>query len=276
MEGIKVLDIGVMLAAPLAGGILADQGAEVIKVDPPGIGDVMRYIGATCKGVGAINQGVNRGKRSLALDLKTPEGRKIVQQLATEADVFSQGYRPGIMQNLGFGPEDLAAARPGIVYVSISCFGADGPFSHRAGWEQVAQTVTGIAHDGAREDRPDGPALLPAAANDYTTGYLAAYGVMLALAKRATEGGSYHVRVSLCRSGMLIYEQGKVDFDGWNNDLTAEELDAIRIESRPASGPLRHLGPVLRLSETPPRWTRPTPTLGGDAAEWPAFRAAAE
>ena len=84
------------------------------------------------------------------------------------------------MQKLGFGPEDLAAHRPGIVYVSISCFGADGLFSHRAGWEQVAQTVTGICHEGL----PDRPALLPAAACDYTTGYLAAYGVLLARTPR--------------------------------------------------------------------------------------------
>jgi crotonobetainyl-CoA:carnitine CoA-transferase CaiB-like acyl-CoA transferase len=122
--------------------------------------------------------------------------------------VFSQGYRPGALQKLGFGPQEFARHRQGIIYVSISCFGADGSFSHRAGWEQVAQTVTGICNEG----RPDRPALLPAAARDYTTGYLAAYGALLALARRVRQGGSYHVRVSLCQSGMFIYRQGKVDF----------------------------------------------------------------
>jgi hypothetical protein len=120
--------------------------------------------------------------------------------------------------------------------------------------------------------------LLPAAACDYTTGYLAAYGVLLALARRAREGGSYHVRVSLCQSGMFIHRQGKVEFDRPDMELEPAELDAIRIESRPKSGPIRHLGPLLKLSETPPRWIRPTPQLGGDKPEWPdaAARVAAE
>ena len=173
-----------------------------------------------------------------------------------------------MITKLGFGPEELAALRPGIIYASINCYGADGPFSHRGGWEQVAQTMTGLCHEGRTAARPDGPALLPAAACDYTTGYLAAYGILLALAKRARDGGSYHVRVSLCQSGMFIYRQGKVAFPGLGLDLSAAELDAIRIESRPKSGPLRHLGPILKLSEAQPHWTRPTPQLGGDAPEW--------
>jgi crotonobetainyl-CoA:carnitine CoA-transferase CaiB-like acyl-CoA transferase len=124
--------------------------------------------------------------------------------------------------------------------------------------------VTGILHEGS----PDRPALLPGAACDYTTGYLAAYGVLLALARRAREGGSYHVRVSLCQSGMMIYRQGKLDDVASDLDLSPEELDRMRIESHPKSGPLRHLGPAVKLSETPPHWERPTPQLGGDAAAW--------
>jgi crotonobetainyl-CoA:carnitine CoA-transferase CaiB-like acyl-CoA transferase len=128
--------------------------------------------------------------------------------------------------------------------------------------------MTGLCHEGRTAARPEGPALLPAAACDYTTGYLAAYGVLLALAKRALEGGSYHVRVSLCQSGMFIYRQGKIDFPGLGLEPSPAELDAIRIETRPNGGPLRHLGPILRLSESPPHWTLPTPRLGGDAPAW--------
>jgi hypothetical protein len=124
--------------------------------------------------------------------------------------------------------------------------------------------MTGICHEGA----PDRPQLLPAAANDYTTGYLGAYGVLLALARRATEGGSYHVRVSLCQSGMFIYRQGDVGYQQPGLDLSPAELDALRIESHPASGKLRHLGPVLQMSETQPLWDKPTPVLGGDRPEW--------
>ena len=90
----------------------------------------------------------------------------------------------------------------------------------------------------------------------------------MALARRATEGGSYHVRASLCQSGMFIDRQGQVTFPGENLDLTPDELDALRQQSDTAIGPLRHLGPVLALSETPPDWTRPTPVLGGDLPLW--------
>jgi crotonobetainyl-CoA:carnitine CoA-transferase CaiB-like acyl-CoA transferase len=206
----------------------------------------------------------NHGKRSTYIDLKNPHDNAKLKELVRNADVFSQGYRPGMIEGLGFSPEDLAEVRPGIIYTSISCYGADGPFSHRAGWEQVAQTMTGICHEGT----PDGPQLLPAAANDYTTGYLAAYGILLALARRATEGGSYHVRVSLCQSGMFIYRQGDVGYQKSGMDLSEAELNELLVESVPASGKLRHLGPVLRMSETPPLWDKPTPVLGGDKPEW--------
>ena len=127
--------------------------------------------------------------------------------------------------------------------------------------------MTGICHD----NDPARPRLLPAAACDYTTGYLAAYGVLLALARRARDGGSYHVRVSLCQSGMFIHRQGKVAFPMPDMDLSPAELAAISIDTAPKSGPLRHLGPLLHLSETPPHWTRPTPQLGGDKPEWPVM-----
>jgi crotonobetainyl-CoA:carnitine CoA-transferase CaiB-like acyl-CoA transferase len=210
----------------------------------------------------------SHGKRSCFLDLSAAEDAARLRTLIASADVFSQGYRPGSISKLGFGPEEVAALRPGIIYASIDCYGADGPLSHRGGWEQVAQTMSGLCHEGRTMTRPDGPALLPAAACDYTTGYLAAYGILLALAIRARDGGSYHVRASLCRSGMFIYQQGKVAFPGLGLDLTAAELDRMRIESRPKSGPLRHLGPIVKLSETNPHWTRPTPQLGGDAPQW--------
>lgn len=255
LSGIRALDLTRILAGPIAARTLAEHGADVLMVTAQGLPQIPEHVMDT-----------GHGKRSCYLDLKTGDGVEILRKLVKEADVFSQGYRPGIMQKLGFGPEQLAELRPGIVTLSISCFGADGPLSHRAGWEQIAQTVTGICNEGT----PDHPALLPAAACDYTTGYLGAYGVLLALARRAKEGGSYHVRVSLCQSGMFIYRQGSVAFDSDDMDLSEDELDAIRIESQPEAGPLQHLGPVLKLSETPPRWVHPTPVLGSDHPEWPA------
>jgi crotonobetainyl-CoA:carnitine CoA-transferase CaiB-like acyl-CoA transferase len=253
LSGIRALDLTRILAGPIAARTLAEHGAEVMMVTAEGLPQIPEHVIDT-----------SHGKRSCYLDLASADGAAQLKALVRGADVFSQGYRPGVMEKLGFGPEDLARERPGIICTSISCFGADGPLSHRAGWEQVAQTVTGICHEGL----PDRPSLLPAAATDYTTGYLAAYGVLLALAKRAQEGGSYLVRVSLCQSGMFIYRQGKVGYENDDVGLSPAELDSLRVHSETAAGPLRHLGPVLQLSETQPRWQRTTPVLGGDTPDW--------
>ena len=130
----------------------------------------------------------------LFLDLTQADEKQMLDLVAT-ADVFSQGYRPATIERLGFGPEALAAHRPGLIYISISCYGADGPFSQRAGWEQIAQIMTGIAAEGVQTGPQYRPRLLPAAANDYITGYLGAFGALVALGRRAREGSSYHVRV---------------------------------------------------------------------------------
>ncbi len=261
LSGIRVLDLTRILAGPIAARTLAENGADVLMVAAEHLPQIKEHVMDT-----------SHGKRSCYLNLKTAEDAARLKELVRGADVFSQGYRPDMLSGLGFGPEDLAGVRPGIVYLSISCFGADGPVSHRAGWEQVAQTVTGICMEGG-DDRPS---LLPAAACDYTTGYLGAYGVLLALARRAREGGSYHVRVSLCQSGMYIYRQGKSEYVEPDMELSEAELDALLIESKTSSGPLRHLAPVLHLSETMPYWSRPTPMLGGDAPEWLGAPTAAE
>ena len=255
LAGIRVLDLTRILAGPIAARTLAEHGADVLMVAASHLPQVKEHVLDT-----------SHGKRSCFLDIRKADQAAQLRALARTADVFSQGYRPGMLEGRGFGAAELAALRPGIVYLSISCFGADGPFSTRAGWEQVAQTVTGILHNGA-EDRP---ALLPAAACDYITGYRGAYGVLLALARRAREGGSYHVRVSLCQSGMFIYHQGKTEFSEPGMELSADELDAICIDSDTEQGPIKHLGPVLQLSQTTPAWSRPTPVLGGDAPEWPS------
>ena len=253
LSGIRTLDLTRILAGPTCARTLAEHGSDVLMVAAEHTPQVLHLVTDTC-----------HGKRSCFLDLKNPADNARLKELVQQADVFSQGYRPGQLERLGFGPEELAALRPGIVYASISCYGADGPFSHRAGWEQVAQAMTGIAYEGS----PQGPKLLPAAANDYTTGFLAAYGILVALGRRATEGGSYHVRVSLCQSGMFLYRQGRAAFDDPDMDLSPAELDALRIETQPSYARLRHLGPVVRMSETQPYWDKPTPVLGSSKPEW--------
>jgi crotonobetainyl-CoA:carnitine CoA-transferase CaiB-like acyl-CoA transferase len=253
LAGIKVLDLTRILAGPIAARTLAENGADVLMVTAEHLPQVREHVIDT-----------SHGKRSCFLNLTKADDLATIKRLARNADVFSQGYRPGIMDKHGFSPEQLAAERPGIVYLSISCYGAGGPFSNRGGWEQIAQCATGICLDNGDER----PKLLPASACDYTTGYNGAYGVLLALARRAREGGSYHVRVSLCQSGMYIYRQGLIDYPRPDMELTQAQLDAIMIESSGGHGTLKHLGPVLWMSETKPYWDKPTPVLGSNRPEW--------
>ena len=253
LSGIRVLDLTRILAGPMAARTLAENGADVLMVAAEHLPQVPEHIMDT-----------SHGKRSCFLDLNKAEDVATIRKLIRNADVFSQGYRPGIMDKLGMIPEQLAKERPGIIYLSVSCYGHGGPFSNRGGWEQIAQCTTGICLDNGDER----PKLLPASACDYTTGYNGAYGVLLALARRAREGGSYHVRVSLCRSGMYIYQQGHVSYDRPDMALSAADLDPIMVETNGGHGTLRHLAPVLQLSETKPYWDKPSPVLGTSKPEW--------
>ena len=254
LDGLRVLDLTRILAGPMSARTLAEHGADVLMVIADRLPHIPEHVIDT-----------NHGKRSCFLDLSKADEAATLKTLVASADVFTQGYRKGTMDKFGFSPDEVARLRPGIIYTSINCYGHEGPFSHRAGWEQLGQTVTGICHENAVDGRP---ALLPVPACDYTTGGLAAYGTLLALARRAREGGSYHVRVSLCQSGMFIRRQGKLAPEVKPIALTREELEALRIESQTHEGPYRHLGPCLQLSETPPRWSRPPPKLGSDQPEW--------
>ncbi len=253
LAGIRVLDLTRILAGPCAARTLAENGADVLMVAAKHLPQVREHV-----------MDMSHGKRSCYLDFNQAEDVATLKELVRDADVFSQGYRPGIMDKHGLGPEQLAALRPGIVYLSISCYGHGGPFSNRGGWEQISQSATGICLDNGDER----PTLLPASACDYTTGYNGAYGVLLALARRAREGGSYHVRVSLCRSGMYIYEQGHVAYPQPDMGLGEAELEAIMTESKGGYGALRHLAPVLRMSETKPYWDKPSPLLGSSRPGW--------
>ena len=253
LAGIKVLDLTRILAGPIAARTLAEHGADVLMVTAQHLPQVPEHVMDT-----------SHGKRSCFLDFNNPDDVATVRKLARGADVFSQGYRPGIMDKHGLSPEQLAKERPGIIYLSISCYGHGGPFTNRGGWEQIAQCTTGICLDNGDER----PKLLPASACDYTTGYNGAYGVLLALARRAREGGSYHVRVSLCRSGMYIYQRGHVDYPKPDMGLDQSELDEIMIETKGGHGTLKHLGPVLKLSDSKPYWDKPSPVLGSSQPEW--------
>ena len=257
LSGIRVLDLTRILAGPIAARTLAEHGADVLMVTGKDLPQVHAYVSDT-----------SHGKRSCFINIKEDEGSRQLKDLVHGADIFSQGYRPGAMEKRGFGPEDLCQIRPGLIYLSINCYGFDGPFSDRGGWEQVAQIMTGLTTEEAVSTQTKPPKLLPAAANDYITGYLGAYGVLLALARRAREGGSYHVRVSLCQTAMMLYRNGKIKSGIVSEELSVKEIEDLSTFSKIHSGEIKHLAPILDLSETPPFWELPTPKLGINSGEW--------
>ncbi|MCH9675226.1 MAG: CoA transferase [Gammaproteobacteria bacterium] len=253
LAGVRVLDLTRILAGPVAARTCAEHGADVLMVGAKGVPQIRNFV-----------VDLSHGKRSCYLDLNEPREASRLRDLVRGADVFSQGYRPGVLDARGFGAEELAAIRPGLIHASISCFGNHGPFQNRAGWEQVAQSMVGICHESG-EARP---ALLPVPACDYLTGYLGAYGILLALARRAVEGGSYRVNVSLCQSGMFLYRQERVDFPEPDMNLSAQEVAAMQMEASSDYGDLRYLAPVIKFSETKSHWSHPSPALGSHAPEW--------
>jgi crotonobetainyl-CoA:carnitine CoA-transferase CaiB-like acyl-CoA transferase len=252
LSGIRALDLTRILAGPTCARTLAEHGADVLMVTAEHLPQSERFVMDT-----------SHGKRTSFLDFNIAEQRNRLLELIGEADVFSQGYRPGVMDRHGLSPAELAELRPGIIYTSMNCYGYDGPFRNRAGWEQLAQTVTGIAD----ENGGDRPQLLPAAACDYTTGYLAAYGTLLALGLRARVGGSYHVRASLCQSGMLIQRQHRVDYTD-QPEIDPASVANVIISSETGYGTMKHLGPVLSMSETAPHWALAAARLGSHEPEW--------
>jgi crotonobetainyl-CoA:carnitine CoA-transferase CaiB-like acyl-CoA transferase len=258
--GVRVLDLTRVLAGPTCARALAEHGADVLKVSAPHLphsGDV------------EIDTGL--GKLSTFLDLRQAADAETLASLIRDGrcDVFSQSYRPGTLAARGLGPAALAQLRPGIVCVELSAWGGAGPWSERRGFDTVVQCVSGMAMiQGGGET----PRIMPVSAIDYVSGYLMAFGVMVALERRAREGGSWGVRVSLARTGRWIVDRGLLDpaqLAGVPPELPDKEIARITLETPSPLGRIRHLAPVACMSETPARWARPPVPLGHDAPAWP-------
>jgi crotonobetainyl-CoA:carnitine CoA-transferase CaiB-like acyl-CoA transferase len=259
LAGVRVLDLTRILAGPIAGRTLAEHGADVLMVTAAGLPQMVDHVRDT-----------SHGKRSCFLDLKTADGAQQLAELVRSADVVIDGYRPGRIAGLGFDLDSLLELRPGLVHLKVTCFGTGGPFQDRGGWDQVAQAVSGLCDATGARTGTGQPTLMFPPACDYNTGYLGAYGVLLALARRAREGGSYSVNVSLCQTAFYIQRQGTLDsFGDAPARLSPSELEHRYVTADTSYGTLRTLGPVLDMSETPPFWARPTPRFGGDRPEWP-------
>jgi len=258
LDGVRVLDLSRLIAGPMAGRTLAEHGADVMLVSGPHLPSSEPLV---------IDTGF--GKRAAAIDLRTAEGDATLRRLVAGADVFIDAYRPGSLAARGYSAGELARLRPGIVNVSISAFSQAGPWRARRGYDSLVCATTGLTtFEGGRE-----PKRLPCQPLDYLTGYLGAFGAMVALLRRSVEGGSWKVTLSLERTAAWMWEM--TDLVGMESTPAAAfpsvaDVADLCLQSDSPFGRLSYLGPVARLVQTPGGWRRAPVPLGSDPPQWTA------
>jgi crotonobetainyl-CoA:carnitine CoA-transferase CaiB-like acyl-CoA transferase len=252
LDGIRVADVTHVFAGPMLSRGLAEQGADVLHLGPlnPQLIDLT---GMT------IVTGI--GKRSAVLDLKA-DGVPLLTELVRDADVLVQSWRPGVLAARGLGPEEVAAVRPGIIYVSVRCFGFEGPWASRAGFDPVALAASGMTEDEALRDtyKFSPPGIL----TDTIAAFLGAGAVAASLARRAREGGSWHIKLSLARMAHWIQSLGLYPEGTPADDLGTPFVS--RMQS--PFGTLDYLPPVLRYSLTAAYFDKPPVPIGSSRAGW--------
>jgi crotonobetainyl-CoA:carnitine CoA-transferase CaiB-like acyl-CoA transferase len=194
LDGVKILAFEQVLSGPFATCLLADMGAEVIKVERPGVGDVIRSWDSVVRGLSSGYVWLNRNKRSLTVDVKTEKGRSIIQELAKRSDIFFENYAPGVAGRLGFGYETLSGINPRLIYCSLSGYGQDGPYRDVKAYDLLIQGEGGII---ATTGYPDKPARAGIAIADIASGMYAAIGILLALYQREKTGAGQLIDVSM-------------------------------------------------------------------------------
>jgi len=259
LAGLRVLDLSRVIAGPVAGRTLAAHGADVLLISGPEL-----------PAIPWLTIDTGRGKLTSFVELKDEQGRGVLCDLLAEADIFSQGYRPRAIAGLGFSPEDAARINPGIIYVTLSAYGAAGPWAERRGFDSLVQTATGFNHAEGQAAGVDGPKELPAQMLDHATGYFMAFGAMMAKARQAREGGSWHVQVSLAQTGRWLWNLGRVSDGLAIEDLKGEAVKPFIEEASSGFGALRSVRHSAVLSKTPAFWARPAMPLGSHPPQWPA------
>ncbi len=202
LDGIRVLEFSTMVTASFSAMMLAEQGAEVIKVEPIDLGDPMRYIGSTKGGISALFANSNRGKRSMALDMKSERGRQTIESLATETDVILTNYRPGVMDGLGLGSDHLRSTNPRLIYAGVSGFGTEGPFRDAPAYDPIVQAATGFPT--VQGQGRDGPAFMQNLMCDKITAYTVCQAVTAALFARERGGEGAHIDLSMMDAGLYF------------------------------------------------------------------------
>lgn len=233
MQDVRVIDFTRVLAGPTCGRFLAEAGAQVMRIEHPQTPDLIAY-----------KLDANRDKSEMTLDLRQPRDLARLQDMATRADVFVQAYRPGVAARFGLDPQTLCLANPGLICASLSAYGHEGPWSQRRGFDSVIQSACGLAamHGGGA------PKLLPTSPLDYAAGFLLAFGIEVALHRRAREGGSYIVRTSLARVAHWLrgfqHETCPAD-DATRLEAT---VAALSTETQTAIGKVRHLRSAMTFA----------------------------
>lgn len=244
LAGLRVVEMTRIIAGPVAGRCLAAHGAEVL------------HIGAAhLPTIPALDMDTGRGKRRLLLDLRQPAEKAALEEHVRGADVFLQSYRPGALAARGVSPEALAALRPGLVCASLSAYGHLGPWAGRRGFDSLVQTATGFNQDEAEAaGTPDSPRPLPCQALDHASGYLLALGIQAALLRRAEEGGSWHVRVSLAATGQWLRGLGRVEGGLAAQDPGQEDVADLLEERDSPLGRVSAIRHAAEMERTPAHW----------------------
>jgi crotonobetainyl-CoA:carnitine CoA-transferase CaiB-like acyl-CoA transferase len=258
LSGVRVLDLTRVIAGPVCGRTLAAHGA-----------DVMRITGPHLPGLPNLDIDMGRGKLSAHLDLRSFEERERLGSLLREAHIIVQGYRPGALAALGFSPEACADIRPGIVAVTLSAYGHKGPWAGRRGFDSLVQNACGLNWAEAEAKGVPPPMELPAQALDHASGFLMAFGAMMALARKMQEGGSWLVRVSLAQTAHWLSELGRLQNGFACPEPSEAKIEAMREAMDTPFGRLAFIRHAARLSETPAYWRRPPAPLGTHAPVWP-------
>ena len=212
LHGFRILDLSAVISGPYGTMILADQGADVIKVEPPGRGDFTRAAGNKSGGMSASFLNNNRNKRSITLDLRHPDGVAVVKRLAATCDVIVQNFRPGVVERLGVGEDAIRAVAPNIIYVSISGFGEDGPWVGKPVYDPIVQALSGLASVQGGSDA-ERPRLVRTILPDKLTAITAAQAITAALLARARTGQGQHVRLSMLDAVVAFL---------WSSDMGAQ------------------------------------------------------
>jgi len=212
LHGFRILDLSAVISGPYGTMILADQGADVIKVEPPGRGDFTRSAGNKQGGMSASFLNNNRNKRSITLDLRHPDGVAMVKRLAATCDVLVQNFRPGVVERLGVGEDDIRKVAPNIIYVSISGFGENGPWAHKPVYDPIVQALSGLASVQGGSDK-ERPRLVRTILPDKLTAITSAQAITAALLARARTGQGQHVRLSMLDAIVAFL---------WSSDMGAQ------------------------------------------------------